>query len=340
MPYFVGLDVAKRSTSICVLDELGAIVEERSVETSPKAIIGALRGGRRRYRRLGMEGGPLSAWLYEGLAKAGLPITNIDARHAHAVLSTRRNKTDRNDARGIAELMRAGTYRISHIRSRESRELRSLLVAREAIVTKRADIDSVIMAVLLGFGLKLAAGARKTFAARAEVLGRTDAGAWAVIEPLLRVRAALVEECRHFDARVEELAKEDTVCRRLMTAPGIGPLAALAFKSAIEFPERFPASRTVGAHFGLTPRTHQSGERDVRRGITHAGDRMVRRLLYLAARSLSRRGARSSWLSMWARSLLERIRYNKAMVAVARKLAVVLHRMWMTETDFRWERAG
>lgn len=338
MPYYVGLDISKKTTSVCVVDAEGAIVQEATVETTPKAIGSTLRGARRRYGRVGMEASPLAAWLYSGLAKFGLPIISIDPKYAHAVLATRRNKTDRNDAQGIAELMRIGTFKVAHIRSAEAHEMRALLVARDVVVTRRADIDGVIRSLLLGFGLKLAAGAKKSFLARVKLLSRQHSNAAAILAPLIALRASLDKAVEAYDRQVADVANGDPVCRRLMTAPGVGPLGALAYKSAIDHPERFAKSRNVGAHFGLTPRTYQSGERSVQRGITRAGDAFVRKLLYLGATSLMRRGARASWLSRWGAELMERTPYKRAMVAVARKLAVVLHRMWLTETDFKWER--
>ena len=339
MPYFVGLDVSKKTTSICVIDAEGATVEETVAETTPRAIVAALRGGGRRYRRVGMEASSMAAWLFAGLAKAGLPIISIDPRHAHAVLSTRHNKTDRNDAAGIAELMRIGTYKPAHIRSPAAREIRALLVAREALVAKRRDIDGVLRSLLLGFGLKVQRGGRKSFADRVEALVARYPAA-AALRPLLRVRHVLNSEIEAFDLQVKEAADNDAVCQRLQTAPGVGPLGALAYRSVIDEPNRFPSSRAVGVHLGLTPRTYQSGDRSAQGRITHAGDRMTRKLLFLAACVLSQPGKRESWLSRWAKTLIDRMHYKRAMVAVARKLAIVLHRMWVTETDFQWERAA
>ncbi|WP_312163598.1 IS110 family transposase [Phenylobacterium sp.] len=337
MPYFVGLDVSKNTTSICVVDTDGQVIEELTVETTPRALVEALRGKRRRYRRIGMEAGDMASWLNEGLTKAGLPIICIDPRHAHTVLAARHNKTDRNDALGIAELMRIGSYKLAHMRSHESQEIRALLVARDMLVAKRRSLDSVIRAILLGLGLKIPRYATRTFVERVAAIVAKYPAAARSVGPLLRVRSVLVAECEAYDHQVDQFAMSDPVCRRLVTAPGIGNLCALAFRAAVDEPRRFPNSRAVGAHFGLTPKTYQSGEKTSQGRITHAGDPVIRKLLYLAACNLSRPGRRESPLSRWAKALLQRMRFKKAMVAVARKLAIVLHRMWIDDTDFRWE---
>ena len=199
MPYFVGLDVSIETSCICVVDAEGATVQECSVETTPKAIAAALRGQHRRYGRVGMEANDMAAWLTAGLAKSNLTVTPIDPRHAHAVLSTRHNKTDRNDAAGIAELMRIGTFKRSHTRSPEANEIRAIMLARETLVNKRRDIDSVIRAVLRLAGLKIPTGAGRSFPGSVAALAQSSGGLVAAIEPMMRIRDALISECQKFE---------------------------------------------------------------------------------------------------------------------------------------------
>lgn len=338
MPYFVGLDASKKTTHICVMDRAGVVVREGLVASEPKAIVSFLRGDGLRYSRVGMETWTLAPWLYEGLAKAGLPIICIELRRAHGVMKAQRNKTDRNDARGIAEIMRLGAYQAVHIKSAESLATRALLTVRAILTDKMKDLGNSVHALLLSFGIKLPRlrGSALDRRARQLVEGRVDVAT--LVTPLLRARTALQLERDLIEARLLEIAKGDPVCQRLMTAPGVGPLTALIFRSSIDEPRRFAKSRSVGAHLGLTPRTRQSGEASSQGRITRWGDASVRRALFMAARSLSVRGRRTSWLTDWAAQVMARRGYMRGVIAVARQLAVVLHRMWVSETDFRWER--
>ena len=234
MPFFVGLDASKRTTNICVVDRDGVVVRDGVVETTPKAIANFLRGHGHRYVRVGMESWSLAAWLFEGLAKAGLPIVCINAGHAHGVLRTQRNKTDKNDARGIAELMRVGVFKTVHIKSNASQRAKALLTTRAVLIEKRRDIDNAIRGALLIFGAKLEAGRRITFVERARTLMATDLAIAAIVEPLLRVREAIAAECAVLEARLKAIVAGDPVCQRLMTAPGIGVIAAITYRCAVD----------------------------------------------------------------------------------------------------------
>ncbi|MGH7024169.1 MAG: IS110 family transposase [Caulobacteraceae bacterium] len=338
MPYFVGLDASKRTTKICVLDGEGNVAKEGVVDSDPKAIVAFLRVEGRRYARVGMESWSLAPWLYVGLARAGLPIICIETRHSSAVLkAARANKTDRNDARGIAEIMRAGVYKTVHIKTIESQRIRAVLTVRKVLRIKRIDIENVIRGTLLVFGAKLSSGgARTTYERRVRQSVGGDLHVDAAIAPLIKVWKSLHDEIGALDLFLGGLAHADPVCRRLMTAPGIGPLGALAFRAGVDEPNRFRRSRDVAAHFGLTPRSNQSGEHDRRGSITRRGDVLVRSALYVAASTQFRRRSRPCWLGAWGAAVASRSGRNKAIVAVARRLAVILHRMWLTDTDFRW----
>ena len=338
MSHYVGLDAAKATTHICILDRNGAVVARDQVETSPKAIIASLRGQGRRYARVGMESWGMANWIYEGLARAGLPIICINAVHAHAYLKAQRNKTDRNDAAGIARLMFTGSYRVVHIKSRASQEIRAALTARQALSERLIGLQNTIRGILAGFGHKLPTGRKTSFVAHVEAATRGDSYLKSLVATLLAVRSSLCEQLQVLERRLAAMAADDPVCRRLMTAPGVGPIVSLEFRSAIDEPGRFPNSRLVGVHLGLTPRTHQSGPLSSSGGISRWGPTTVRRALYLAARSLCGVRSRPCWLTDWGNALAIRKGYKKAMVAVARKLAVILHRMWVSETDFAWSR--
>lgn len=335
----VGLDVSKRYTSICVVDANGEIQREGRVETSPKAIVSFLRGQGRRYSRIGMEASSIAPWLYEGLVRNGLPVICIETRHAHGVLKAQPNKTDRDDAVGIANLMRTGTYRLVHIKTPQSQRIRAMLTARRLLKTKFLDIQNGIRELLLGFGMKLDPGGAGSFTARVLSLVRRDTGVSDVIGPLVSMCLRLDAEIKGFDERLAAMAADDPVCRLLITVPGVGPFVALTYRTAIDVPERFSRSRSVGPHLGLVPRTFQSGDIERRGHVSKHGDRGVRAALFIAAMVLMKPRARTNWLKTWGQQVAERRGKKRAIIAVARRLAVVMHRMWLTGTPFRWESA-
>jgi transposase len=342
VPHFAGLDVSKRTTAVCVIDDAGTVVDEAIVSTNAKSLIAALRGRRRRYGGVGLEATGPATWLQAELAKAHLPAVLIEVRHAHRVLSAARlNKTDRNDARGIAELMRAGTFRPVHAKSPESQRLKALLAIRKALVQRQLDLESCLRGVLAQRGLGLdARRSPKHYTRRILRLPRNVPTFHGLIEPLALAHDALGDQIAALTDQAVVLARNDPICRRLMTAPAVGPLTALEFRAAIDDPARFRRSRDVGAYLGLTPRTHQSGDVDWRGGISRRGDAGARRALYNAARTLLFRMSRPSVIRSWGLSIAARKGKSRAMVAVARRLAVTLHRMWMTQSDFEWNPIG
>ncbi len=339
MTHFVGLDASKKTTSVCVIDGDGNIVKEGKVETDPTAIVAYLRGHRRRYSRIGLESTGFAPWLYEGLAKAGLPIICIETRHAHGVLKARLNKTDRNDALGIAELMRAGIYKAVHIKTRESREAKLLLTVRRMLKRKQRDLENLTRGALLQQGLKFAAGASRSFGQRAAAMSASDLVLEQVVAALLDVRDVLIAKVASLEVKLGELVRSDPVCQRFLTVPGVGPITALTYRSAIDLPERFARSRNVGVHLGLTPRAHRSGTINRQGRISKCGDEAARSALFLAAQSVLRTTGKASGLKSWGRALLGRKGYFVAAVAVARRLAVILHRMWVDGSEFSYDPA-
>ena len=275
----------------------------------------------------------MADWLVVGLAKAGLPVVCIEAYHASRVLKARLNKTDRNDAQGIAELMRVGLFRSVHIKTPESRWIRNLLAARRLLQIKAIDLENAIKALLRLEGVRLGRGNTVAFSKQALELGSSSPSLM-LLQSLLTARNAIREQFNQLSATVRLVAQDDPVCRRLMTAPGVGPIVALAYRSAIDVPERFRRSRTVAAHLGLTPVTHQSGEVDRRGRISRCGDEMARRCLVNAAISILSPRARPTGLKVWGAAVCERRGKMKGYIALARRLAVILHRMWINETDF------
>ena len=336
MEHYAGLDVSLELTSVCIVDARGAIVRETKVPSHPEDLVGHLRSVEHPVTRIGLEAGPLSQWLHAGLVAAGFETVLLETRHVKAALSAMTVKTDRRDARGIAQLLRLGWYRPVHAKSISAQEVRSLLTARKLIQSKLLDVECSIRGVLRGFGFKVGAISRGRFELRIRELVDGNAILENVIDAMLAARTALDSEFKRLHRTLLGIVRDDPVCRLLMSVPGVGAIVAITFKSGVDDPSRFRRSRDVGPHFGLTPRKYQSGELDVTGSITKVGDRMVRTALYEAASVMLTRTVRISPLKSWALGVAKRRGTKKARVALARKLGVILHRMWIDGTSFRW----
>lgn len=336
MEHYAGIDVSLEQSSVCVVDGTGRIVCEAKVASEPEALIRFFRQIGVPVTRIGLEAGPLSQWLHAELSQAGLELVLLETRHVKAALSAMVVKTDRKDARGIAQLLRMGWYRPVHCKSPAAQEVRALLVGRKLLQAKLTDVELSIRGILRGFGLKVGKISKGKFAARVQELTAGHEMLEAVIGAMLAAREGLQAEFMRLHRRMMGLARGDEICRRLMTVPGVGALVSVTFKAAVDDPTRFRSSKAVGAHFGLTPKRYQSGETDVSGRISRVGDAMVRTTLYEAANVILSRLTRFSTLKHWAMEVAKRRGLKRAKVALARKLASVLHRMWANSTDFRW----
>ena len=336
MELYVGMDVSLKETSICVVDGDGEIVHEGVVISEPVAIAEFIKAKAVGARRIGLETGPTATWLWHELRALGLPVICIDARHAKAALSLQINKSDRNDAVGLARIMQAGWYKEVQVKSLPCHEVRALLNSRALLVKIKRDLGNQIRGLLKNLGLIIGKAHGNVFGRRVEELVAEHPLLQQAVGPLLAVRERVGREIADFDRKLLALARGNEDSRRSMTVPGIGPITALAFHSAIDEPTRFKRSRSVGAYLGLTPRRHASGEIDWTGRISKCGDRMVRSYLFEAAGVLLTRVPQWCALKAWGLQLAKRIGFKKAKVAVARKLAVILHRMWRDGTDFIW----
>jgi transposase len=335
MTYYAGIDASLETVNVCIFGDDGVVVLESKIEAEPSMIIETLKRFGEPVSRVGLEAGPTASWLYSQIRSAGLPVVCMECRHVKAGLGAMRNKTDRNDARGIAQLVRLGWFRHVFVKSDEAQRIRMLLVARTHLMSKSHDLENCIRGSLKVFGLRVGTVTRHEFEARVLELVDGSASFLAIIEPLLRARRAMVEEFDRLDRLCQRLARRDPVCRRLMSIPGVGVIVALTYRTGVDAPERFARSRDVGAHFGLTPRRYSSGQKDYDGRISRCGDEMVRTALYQAAHVLLHHGRWSS-LRVWALRIAKRRSLKVAKVAFARRLAVVMHRMWIDGTDFRW----
>jgi transposase len=270
------------------------------------------------------------------LKKLGLPVICIDARHAKAALKMQINKSDRNDAVGIARIMQCGWYKEVRVKDLDSHAVKALLVSRALLVKIKRDLENQIRGLLKNLGLVIGPAKMNTFALRAEELSEERPELAGAVTPLLNARVAIEQQIADLDRKVMKLARDNAQVQQFMTAPGIGPVTALCFLATIDDPRRFRRSRNVGAYVGLTTRRYASGEIDWTGRISKCGDKMLRSYLYEAANVLLTRVAKWSALKAWGIRLAKRSGLRKAKVAVARKLAVILHRMWVDGTDFKW----
>ena len=342
MEHYAGIDVSLEQSSLCVVDATGRVVREAKVASEPEALIGWFRGLGLGVARVGLEAGPLSQWLYAAMRDAGLAVELLETRHVRAAFKAMPVKTDRKDARGIAQLMRLGWFRPVHCKSVPAQETRALLAARKLLQTKRIDVEMSLRGVLRGFGLKVGPATPRTFAGRVRELVEGHPTLAAIAEALLAAREALGEQLRGLEKRLRDQARGDERARLLMTTPGVGVgvVVALTFAAAVDDPARFRSSKAAGAHFGLTPRRYQSGETDVTGRISKIGDAGVRTALYEAANIILTRPVKGSALKSWAARIAARAGMRKAKVALARKLAVVLHRMLADGTPFAASKAA
>lgn len=334
MKYFVGLDVSLKETAICVVNLEGDIIHEGSAFSDPKDLSDYLLSLDLTFDKIGLEAGTLTPWLYHEMLANGLSVICIETRHAKAALKAQSIKTDKNDARGLAHIMRTGWYKSVHIKSDESQRLRVLLNNRRFLIAKRRDLENQIRGTLKIFGFKIGKISVKEYENRIYSLLHEDIALFDSVRPLLQIRMDVLDKISYYDEILSNHVKNDPICQRFMTIPGVGPLTSLSFKAAIDRPERFRHSRDVGAHLGLTPRKYASGEIDYNGKITKCGDTIVRSHLFEAAKVMLSRTKQWSKLKAWGIKLAQRSTMKNACIAVARKLSVIMHRMWIDETNF------
>ncbi len=336
MAHYVGLDVSQKMTAICVVDDAGRRIwrgQCRSIPEEIELIIHQRAGGD---ARIGIETGSMTPWLVHELRNRKLEVVCLDARHARAALKMQINKTDQNDAEGLAQIMRTGWYRTVHVKSFESHRARAMLGARSQLVGMTTRLSNNIRGVLKTFGLLPGAVRGLPFDRRIEVLLEDRPDLAPIVRPMLIAWRQLRDQIKAFDKAILAIVRDSATCRLLMSVPGIGALSVLAYVSTVEDPARFSQSRSVGAHLGLTPRRYQSGEVDRSGRISRCGDGLARTLMYEAAVVILTRVKRDSHLKDWAQAIAKKSGPGKARVALARKLTVILHSIWRSGVPFRW----
>jgi transposase len=335
MDHYAGIDVSLECSSVCVVDANGKIVREAKVASEPEALIAWFRSLGFGLERLGLEAGPLSQWLFAAMKAAGLAVELLETRHVRDAFKAMPVKSDRNDARGIAQLMRLGWFRPVHCKSLSAQETRATLTVRKLVQSKLLDVENSLRGILRGFGLKVGKATKREFAGRIQELVAGHPHLERIAAALLAVREVLRKEFAALEKRTRSMVQADQKARLLTSVPAVGPIVALTYASAIDDPARFKSSKQVGAHFGLTPKKHQSGETDYTGRISKIGDGAVRTALYEAAHIMLTKPVKGcSQLKSWAMRIKKRAGMSKAKVALARRLAVIMHRMLVDQTPF------
>ena len=336
MKNYIGLDVSMKETSICAVDETGQIVYEGIEESDAQKLVQHIKKRNLHVEKAAVESGSISHWLVSQMQKLGFPVICVDARHMAAILSLSVNKTDKNDARGIANALRGGLYREVHLKSQTAVDVCSLITARKALVNQRTKLKNTIRGLLKGYGIRLSTTGAKSFSSKVrEVLNALPSAAQMAVEGVLNGFQALEEQAQKLEKEIKHEAQNDPDACLLMTIPGIGPITALSFKAAIGDPKRFQNSRFVGAYLGMTPHQYSSGETQRLGRISKRGTAVVRSLLYEAAVVMLTRTKLWSRPKAWALKILRKKGLKKASVALGRKLAVIMHRMLITKEAFK-----
>ena len=335
MDHYAGIDVSLEYSSVCVVNASGKIVREGKVLSEPDALINWFGSLGLELSRVGLEAGPLSQWLYAAMTQAGLVVELLETRHVRDAFKAMPVKSDRNDARGIAQLMRLGWFRPVHCKSMGAQETRAVLTSRKLVQSKLQDVENHLRGILRGFGLKVGKTTHLSFGRRILELVANHASLATIAKALLAVHAVLLREFKAFEKQVRAMARQDAKARLLMSTPSVGPIVALTYASAIDDPGRFKSSKLVGAHFGLTPKKYQSGQTDYTGRISKIGDASVRTALYEAAHIMLTKPLKGcTQLKSWAMRIARRAGMSKAKVALARRLAVIMHRMLADGTTF------
>ena len=334
---YCGIDLASKASALCIMDAQGEIIEEYEIPTDEDGI--RARMGKTPTLRCVIEASPLAEWMARQVERYGHEARIIDPRRAKAVLCTKK-KTDRINARDLAQMGRTGWYTEVHRKSEPARLLRTYLGAHAGLKETAKAQNARVRGLLRAHGIKVGKVSEKEFAPRIRELVKVRAPRLtAIVEPLLRVWRQAVDEAQAMKKIIAAMAKAEPLCQLLMSAPGVGPLTASAYVATIDDPHRFRRSEQVGAYVGIVPRIYQSGDTAYLGRITKEGDRLLRWLLVEAAHCLLTHTKKDCTLKRWGLQLQARKGAGKAKVAVARKLAVILHRMWITGEKFDWQRA-
>jgi transposase len=338
MTYYAGLDVSMKTTSIAIVNEKGKVVFETMCESSPEIISNVLIESNYALERIGMESGCMSFWLIEELKKFELPVICIESKQMATLIALKVNKTDRNDARLIADAMRCNLFKEVHHKTKESREVGLQMNARRVLVDIRTKLKNSIRGFLKAYGIRLGAVSHETFTKEVRnLMGYyAEDGAQAAIEGLLRSYEEVCCNIEKAAMELEKLSKKDPVVMLFESIPGVGTITALTYKAVIDDPHRFKNPRDIGAYLGLTPRQYSSGDSVKQGKISKCGSSELRNLLVECGIVILTRTKGWTKLKAWGLKIMKKSGIKKAASAVARKLAIIMLRMWQEGKAYIW----
>lgn len=337
MTHYAGLDVSMKVTSVAIVNEKGKIVFETICETEPSIIASVLNDSGFALEKIGLESGCLTFWLIDALKQLGLKATCIESKQMATLIALKVNKTDKNDARLIANAMRCNLYKEVHHKTRESIEIGLQMGTRRTLVNVRTMLKNSIRGFLKAYGIRLGAISHQKFPLTVRCsIKNLENSSQPAIEGLLK---SYEEVCRNIEItekELENLCKKDPVIALFESIPGVGTITSLTFKGVIDDPFRFTNPRDIGAYLGLTPNQYSSGD-TVRQGrISKCGCSELRTLLVECAIVILTRTKGWTKLKAWGLKIMKRSGINKAAAAVARKLAIIMLRMWQEGKAFIW----
>lgn len=337
MEYYIGLDVSLQETSVCVIDKTNKIIAETIIASDCEVLATYL--AKNNYKQtsiIAIESGQLSIPLCKGLRAKGCNVICVDARHMASALSSRINKNDKNDALGIARVLQTGWYKEVQIKSDENCELKVLLGSRRQLVSSRQQIMGTARGLLKIYGIKLGASTNGFAEQAAKQMKNLTEVVRISIKLLLESLESIEKSLKEMDRLIEQHAKVDEDCKLLMTIPGVGKITAVTYKTSLDAAGRFKDSATVGAYMGLTPKQYSSGEVNRHGSISKMGPKECRCMLYEAAQSMLVVSNKHSKLKAWGMKIAKKKGNKKAIVAVARKLAVIMHKMLIDRSEFKY----
>lgn len=335
MGYFVGMDVGKDRTALCVTDAQGKTVLEVEVATDPDLIRDAVAPLRSRVEAAGLEAGGMSSWLARRLAAEGLAVVQVDAGRLSQYARASPSKTDRSDARTIADALRSGMYREVVQKSPRARRIGTLLGQRQTLLREGRRLELSIRGTLRSSGLRMDGSGGARFRDRVHALVEDEPELRAILLPALDAREAILAQFQRLDRQALEEAMHSPIVQRFVAIPGVGALTALSFVATIDDPRQFPSSRHLTSYLGLSPRILQSGATTRLGGITKRGDQRTRSHLYQAAQVHLTRSSAETAINRWGRQVAQRRGTKRAITACARKLAITMHCMWVRGEDYR-----
>lgn len=337
MTYYAGLDVSMKTTSIAVVDEKGKVAFETICETDPAVIFQVLTESKLALEKVGLESGCLTFWLLDELKKFALPAICIESRQMATLIALKVNKTDKNDARLIADAMRCNLYKEVYHKNKESIDVGLLMGTRRTLIDIRTKLKNSIRGFLKAYGIRLGTISHQKFpTAVRDLIKNYEDSVQSAIEGLLKAYEEVLKNVENSEKELEKICKKDPVITLLESIPGVGAVTALTYKAVIDNPYRFKNPRDVGAYLGLTPNQYSSGETTRQGRISKCGCSELRMLLVECAIVMLTRTKGWTKLKAWGLKIMKRSGLNKAAAAVARKLAIIMLRMWQEGKAFVW----